>query len=167
MYKKFFPGFLPTVANLGIVLIFFLSASFPEKTIAANWNNDDVTCLAFNIYYEARNEDKLGRIGVGQVVLRRVDSTEFPNSICGVVTQGGETLHKCQFSWWCDGKPDTPYEKDSWVQSVKDARIVLAGTYPDVTKGALYYYSTIIPEPKWFREALTRTETIGSHRFYK
>ena len=45
-------------------------------------------CMAFNIYHEANNQSMLGQIAVGQVVMNRVESTSFPNTVCEVVKQG-------------------------------------------------------------------------------
>ena len=49
---------------------------------------DEVNCLALNIYHEARNQPFMGKLAVGYVTLNRVNSDEFPNTICGVVKQG-------------------------------------------------------------------------------
>ena len=65
-------------------------------------------CLALNAYHEARSESVAGIIAVSQVVLNRVKSPMFPNSICEVVFQGGTKRDRCQFSWHCDGKSDHP-----------------------------------------------------------
>ena len=45
-------------------------------------------CMAFNIYHEANNQSMLGQIAVGQVVMNRVASPSFPNTVCEVVNQG-------------------------------------------------------------------------------
>ena len=45
-------------------------------------------CMALNIYHEARNESTAGQLAVGQVVMNRVFDDRFPNTVCGVVTQG-------------------------------------------------------------------------------
>ena len=51
---------------------------------------EELYCLANNIYFESRNQPKLGRIAVGQVTMNRVNSKRFPNTVCEVVKQGGE-----------------------------------------------------------------------------
>ena len=78
----------------------------------------DLDCLARNIYWEARSESFEGMVAVAQVTLNRVKHKSFPDSICGVVYQGPTrpswkdgtvyhpVKHRCQFSWYCDGKPD-------------------------------------------------------------
>ena len=84
----------------------------PEKAIDIN----EMHCLATNIYHEARGESNEGKFAVGNVTMNRVDSNRFPDSICEVVYQAeyrvnwkGDQVprrHRCQFSWYCDGKSD-------------------------------------------------------------
>ena len=81
---------------------------------------NDVHCLALNIYFEARGEPEKGQHAVGHVVMNRVAHSRYPNSVCGVVHQGGEQrLHRCQFSWWCDGQSDKPVNQkaEGWCAS--------------------------------------------------
>ena len=54
-----------------------------------------IVCLALNIYHEARGEPPEGQLGVGWVVLNRVDDPRFPDSVCGVVLEGGEQRNRC------------------------------------------------------------------------
>ena len=70
-------------------------------------------CMALNIYHEAKNQSMLGQVAVGQVVMNRVEDSRFPDNVCDVVTQAvtykgtdKPVLHKCQFSWYCDGHKD-------------------------------------------------------------
>jgi spore germination cell wall hydrolase CwlJ-like protein len=86
----------------------------------------DVECLAKNMYYEARNQNLAGMLAVTNVVFNRVNDVRFPNSICKVVQQGPTAKsikepdveyplrHKCQFSWYCDGKPDDPINLEAY-----------------------------------------------------
>ena len=90
-------------------------------------NDIELQCMAQNIYFEGRAEPMVGKIAIGHVVMNRVKSKNFPNTICEVVHQGpireswktkkDPTLAKedrifyprrdrCQFSWWCDGNKD-------------------------------------------------------------
>ena len=74
--------------------------------------SDEITCLAQNIYFEARSEPVAGMLAVGHVVLNRVASDRFPDTVCKVIRQGGERRrHRCQFSWWCDGRSDKPHNE--------------------------------------------------------
>lgn len=118
-------------------------------------------CLALNIYFEARNQDFEAQLAVAHVVENRVMSPDFPNTYCGVVTDGGERRHQCQFSWYCDGKSDTPFDSEAWASAIR-----VAGSYwkyPDPTAGALWYHAHYV-RPHWAGE---RYVTVGAHKFYK
>jgi N-acetylmuramoyl-L-alanine amidase len=127
--------------------------------------DQDLRCLALNIYHEARSEPESGQIAVARVTLNRVESESFPESICGVVKQGGQKRHRCQFSWWCDGRPDDPTEQKAWKRSLEISRRVLADEVPDPTNGALYYHTDYV-SPKWSQH-FQRTTRIGRHLFYR
>src|SRR5262249_58140344 len=63
-------------------------------------------CLAEAIYFEARGEAVRGQMAVAQVVLNRVFSEKYPNTVCGVVYQNAHRRLHCQFTFACDGIPD-------------------------------------------------------------
>ena len=131
-------------------------------------------CMAFNIYHEANNQSMLGQIAVGQVVMNRVEDSRFPDTVCEVVKQAvtykgtnKPVIHKCQFSWYCDGKKDTPVLKsDEWYNAKRYARMVLYGTITlDFTEGATHYHATYV-RPAWAKTK-TRTTRIDRHIFYR
>ncbi len=145
---------LPLQAGLGVRL--------QGMTVSA----EERQCFAQAIYFEARKESRRGQEAVGAVVLNRVRDRRFPDTICGVVQEGGESnRHRCQFSWWCDGRSDVPKDPEAWaaVQRVADA--VLAGEVIDPTKGALYFHASSV-NPLW-RKKLRRTAQIDAHIFYR
>jgi N-acetylmuramoyl-L-alanine amidase len=131
-------------------------------------------CLALNTYHEAKNQSMIGQVATAQVVMNRVADSRYPNTVCEVVKQGPKykgsdvpVRHKCQFSWFCDGKSDEP-RKDSkeWRMAQEYARIVLSGRIVlDVTEGATHYHATYV-KPSWARTK-TRTTRIESHIFYR
>ncbi len=126
---------------------------------------DEVECLALNIYFEARSEPEAGRLAVGHVVMNRVSSKRFPSPVCDVVRQGGELRrYRCQFSWWCDGRSDTPRNKREWQKSSEIALAVYWGRTEDPTAGALWYHADYV-KPSW-RKAFERGPKIGRHIFY-
>ena len=128
--------------------------------------SEELRCLALNIYFEARSEPLDGQLAVAGVTMNRVADKKFPNSICGVVKQTKSArLHRCQFSWWCDGKRDEPKEKLAWANAQQLARLYIAGVYDDPTKAAKWYHADYV-KPGW-AERLTRTAKIGRHIFYK
>ena len=125
-----------------------------------------VMCMALNLYHEARGEKLAGVIAVGNVVMNRVESDKFPDSVCDVIYQRKNTkLHQCQFSWYCDGKSDTPADKEKFGQMVAMAGMILEGGFKDNTDGATYYHATYV-HPHWAK-SFTRTRKIGYHIFYK
>ena len=123
-------------------------------------------CLALNLYHEARSEPLEGQIAVAAVTLNRVRSGDFPDSVCGVVKQGGQKqLNRCQFSWWCDGKSDEPANAEAWAKSEALARRALFGELADPTGGALWYHATYV-SPFWSNRKV-QTAWIGRHIFYR
>ena len=126
--------------------------------------DENVRCLALSMYWEAKGQGHEGMLAVGSVVLNRMRSDEFPDSACEVVFEGGETP-PCQFSWWCDGKSDTPTEAKPWKLAQELAREMLANPPADPTGGALFFHSEDIPKP-WKKER-TRTAQVGGHIYYR
>ncbi len=126
---------------------------------------EQLRCLALNIYWEARSESIPGQLAVAAVTLNRVESPIFPSNVCDVVRQGGEARrHRCQFSWWCDGKKDEPVNADAWRRAMTLARLVSAGIAADPTNGALWYHADYV-NPHW-AGAKQRVAKIGRHIFY-
>ena len=124
----------------------------------------ELHCLAQNIYFEARSEPFLGQLGVAMVALNRVRSDRFPDTICGVVRQGGPKRRRCQFSWYCDGKADRPTNTVAWQRAKDLAQRVLFGRVDDPTGGAMWYHADYV-KPRWARH-LRRTQRIGRHLYY-
>jgi len=140
----------------------------------ASDENGDRFCLAQNIYFESANQSFAGRVAVANVVLNRVEDDQFPNTVCDVVYQAEmkenwkgnllPVLHRCQFSWYCDGKSDLPTDSTTWMESFRIAGMVLAFEYQDITEGALWYHSDSV-EPYWSKH-LSLVTTIDNHLFY-
>ncbi len=136
----------------------------PEPTIDQSHTRVELECLAKTVYFEARGESVEGQRAVAAVVLNRVKSPDFPNSVCAVVQQGGTARRNCQFSWWCDGLSDMPKDTDAWIRAATIAHEMIQGA-PDPTNGALYFHSTGV-SPSW-RSQLHRVSTIGAHIYYQ
>lgn len=122
-------------------------------------------CLANALYFEARGESVKGQFAVAEVILNRVDSRSYPNSICGVVNQGGNRRNGCQFSFVCDGHADKIREKDAYELVGKIARLMMDGAPRALTDGATHFHTTNIL-PRWARR-FPNTAKIGSHLFYR
>lgn len=131
----------------------------------AEFEERERRCLATAIYFEARGESMNGQIAVGQVILNRVRSPQFPETICGVVYQG-QMAPGCQFSFACDGKTDIPRNDAQWAQAQSLARKITSGEVwlPDV--GYSTYYHANYVRPQWVND-MSRIDTIGRHIFYK
>jgi spore germination cell wall hydrolase CwlJ-like protein len=123
-------------------------------------------CLAEAIYFEARSEPAAGQAAVAQVVLNRVKSGLYPNSVCGVVYQNRHKYMACQFSFACEGKSLRVTEMSYWRQAVEIAKAVTTGkTYLASVGSATHYHANYV-NPTWSRR-LKKTDKIGTHIFYK
>ena len=134
----------------------------------------DARCLAENIYFEARNQGTAGWLAVTDVTLNRMQSPDFPNTICEVVFQGPVNKdtkipirNKCQFSWWCDGLPEDIDNMGLYFEIFYFSNVMLTSERLmfDVTDGATYYHHHSI-NPKWSKD-FEKTIRIGDHIFYK
>ena len=132
----------------------------------------ELECMSKNIYFEAAMESTAGKLAVAQVTLNRVKSKHYPNSVCEVVYEGPHYAsghpkrNRCQFSWYCDGKHDTPSMGKMWGESKKVAIYVLENAkLLDITDGATHYHADYIENPRW---AIARHKTmqIDTHIFY-
>ena len=140
---------------------------------------ESIVCLAKNAYFEARNQSVLSQIAVSQVVMNRVQSPDFPNTVCGVVYEAQLSKwykekmdkevplkHKCQFSWYCDGKADIITDIDSYKIALAVAHQVLSKyTMHDVTDGAVFYHAYYV-NPRWAKEKI-KTVVHEDHIFYR
>lgn len=117
-------------------------------------NSSNVNLLARLIYGEARGEPYTGQVAVGAVVMNRVKSSSFPNTIAGVIYQTGA------FDVVSDGQINL--SPDSTAQ--KAAQDALNGWDPSY--GAIYYFNPATATNKWIWSR-PMTVTIGKHRFCK
>jgi spore germination cell wall hydrolase CwlJ-like protein len=126
--------------------------------------DDAITCLARSIYWEANRKDHAEMEAIANVVMNRLGHKGFPNTICGVVKQGHEQ-GACQFSWWCDGRPDDAREDEPYSHAKEIARKALNRQLKDPTGGALYFHNRKVT-PTWSNEYV-KTFEVGVHNFYK
>ena len=139
----------------------------------------EISCLATNIYFEARNQDMRGQMAVGHVVMNRVKDERFPKSVCEVVLQGPTrpswkdksihypVRHRCQFSWYCDGAADKIHPKDENIFELINSMAfkIYHDQFRDFTGGATHYHADYV-SPGW-RHTKTKTITVGNHIFYR
>lgn len=116
-------------------------------------------CMKNNLHFEARGETIKGIIAVANVVINRSQHPNFPNTICGVVTQ--RTKGVCQFSWFCKNKKIRDIEVDDRIKFVAYEAVVNK-TLRDNTRGALFFHNADFPG--W--NGLRQTTIIGGHSFY-
>jgi len=164
-----------------INILVFCALFFSASKVESLELNQDIHCLAQNIYFEAGNQPLAGKIAVVNVVLNRVEHDKFPNNVCDVVYQTkewrtswtGKTIPKlgmCQFSWFCDGKSDKPKDSKTWAESLQLAddmlvKYVKSDNYLDLTEGAMWYHAYYI-QPYWSHH-LNETVQISAHIFYR
>ena len=135
--------------------------------ITAEVREQQLTCLARNIYYEAGNEPFEGKVAVAQVTLNRAESGRFPDDICKVVYQKNKIYEKtiCQFSWYCDRAAVVrPIHKEVYAESMEVAKkVLLEGFRLPSLHEAMFYHADYV-DPGW---RLTKITKVGRHIFYK
>ncbi len=139
-----------TLAALGMSS----STSTTKPTSNTSYSDSDINLLTKLIYGEARGESYVGQVAVGAVVMNRIKSSSFPNTMSGVIYQ------KYAFTAVSDGQINlTP--NDTARKAAIDA---MNGWDP--TYGAIYYYNPKIATSTWIFSRQT-TITIGNHVFAK
>ncbi len=135
-----------TLAALG------MSSSSSGETSSSGYSDADINLLAKLIYGEARGESYVGQVAVGAVVMNRIKSSSFPNTMSGVIYQ------RYAFTAVDDGQINlTPN-----ATARKAALDALNGWDPSY--GALYYYNPKTATSSWIFSRKTTT-TIGNHVF--
>lgn len=131
-----------------------LGMSLSSSTTSSNssYSSSDVNLLAKLIYGEARGETYVGQVAVGAVVMNRVKSASFPNTISGVIYQ------KYAFTAVADGQINMTPD----ANAKKAAQDAMNGWDP--TYGAIYYYNPKTATSSWIFSRKT-TVTIGNHVF--
>ena len=152
--------FLIIISLIAIVFAFlninYINTDTNNVKASTSSNTSTIQLLARAINGEARGEPYEGQVAVGAVILNRVKSSKFPNTIAGVIYQPGA------FTAVSDGQIDVPIDSKSTV--VKAAQDALNGWDP--TGGAIYYFNPNTATNKWiWSRPLTRV--IGKHRFCK
>ena len=134
--------------------------------ITAQVRQQQLDCLARNIYHEAGSEPFEGKVAVAQVTINRTENANFPSDICKVVYQKNVVYEKvmCQFSWYCQAPSAMkPMNGPMYTESMEVAKKVLLEGFrlPDLKK-ALYFHGDYI-QPGWNKKPVAK---IGRHVFY-
>lgn len=136
----------------------------PLRSLVADYEDADVSgaeleCLASAIYFESKGEPLEGQLAVAEVILNRVESGEFADTICGVVKQRG------QFSFVRGGHiPAVPRGSVAWRRAVAIAQIARQDLADSVGPKAMFFHATHV-RPSW--RGLTRVASVGNHIFYR
>ncbi|MBO7390351.1 MAG: spore cortex-lytic enzyme [Clostridia bacterium] len=138
-----------TAAAMGITLA---SSSTATSSSGGNYSSGDSYLLAKCIYAEARGEPYTGQVAVGAVILNRVRSSKFPNTISGVIYQ------PYAFTCVADGQINLTPD----ANAKKAAQDALNGWDP--TNGCLYYYNPATATSSWIWSR-TVMLSIGKHNF--
>lgn len=133
----------------------------PEQAVNPREHN----CLSQAIYYEARGETQRGQVAVAEVVMNRVRSSAYPNTICEVVYQGHTRATGCQFTFTCDGSLNQRPRGRAWERAQRTATAMLQGFHRPITQNATHYHTHEV-NPVW-NSGLVETTNIGSHVFYR
>ena len=175
--RNYMKGML--VGSLAFLGLSFCSPPAPALELKNLIRQDQAKCLADNMYFEARNQSWRGIVAVGMVTLNRVNDKRFPEILCEVVKQGpiskwwleqkGKIVpirHKCQFSWYCDGKSDEipKIDADLWNYVLAMSTKIASGYWADITHGATHYHADYVT-PGWAKSK-HKTAKIGDHIFY-
>jgi spore germination cell wall hydrolase CwlJ-like protein len=141
---------------------YFLPFDIKYNTLSKS-TQQQVDCLAQNIYHEAAYEPQEGKVAVAMVTLNRLASGNYANDICGVVKQ--KTNGTCQFSWYCavQGLTIRDYSLYNDIRNLSVNVLMNYENMKDVTNGATYYHADYV-NPGW---RLPKTTKIGRHIFYK
>lgn len=142
-----------------LFFIFFIDEVIVKEDVsyaASSSSASDLQLMARAINGEARGEPYEGQVAVGAVILNRVKSSQFPNTIAGVIYQSGA------FTAVADGQINAPIDENSTVY--KAAQDAMNGWDP--TGGCIYYFNPATATNKWIWSRPV-VKTIGKHRFCK
>ena len=167
----------PAKQAVGAETIEIINTAVKQSPVDMRQVRRELDCLARNIYWEARSEPVEGMIAVAQVTLNRVAHKSFPDDICDVVYQGPTKAswkdksvyypvkHRCQFSWYCDGKSDriSSVNQTIFDRCYEVARqVLIEGKRLPGLKQAVFYHADYV-SPGWRYPKLAK---IGTHIFY-
>jgi N-acetylmuramoyl-L-alanine amidase len=132
------------------------------------FHRQSLTCLARNIYFEARGEPIAGQYAVAEVTMNRRASRLYPNTVCEVVHQKNwdpiRGRYVSAFSWTeFDSVPDPVGEE--WRRALVIAEAVYYQRYTPILQGATHFHATYI-KPDWAAQK-RRVAKIGRHVFYR
>ena len=146
--------FIALIFTILLILLINIIGNNNNSYAAQTSGTSDIQLMARAINGEARGEPYEGQVAVGAVILNRVKSSKFPNTIAGVIYEKGDITEVS------DGQINVPIAENSTVY--KAARDAMNGWDP--TGGAIYYFNPDTATNKWIWSR-PLIKTIGKHRF--
>jgi N-acetylmuramoyl-L-alanine amidase len=159
---------LPWLLAGGSLVVVSLFTALMLDMVRNDTKQRELTCLAKNVYYEARGEPLEGQHGVAEVTMNRVVDSRYPATVCEVVYQQRwdylRKRHVSAFSWTEFDSVEQP-QGSAWTTAIAVADSAFHGRRSQTLEGAVHYHATHI-RPSWARgkEPVAR---IGRHIFYR
>lgn len=137
-----------------------LALDTPDQNDFADASRSDaeLDCMAKVVHHEAANQSRQGQLAVAQLIMNRLESGRFADSICGVVNQRGQFFNTHAYN----PRRDTA----TWAMAMSVSREARDGVTADVVPGAMFYHASYQPAPRFFRSR-PRAGTLGDHIFYR
>jgi spore germination cell wall hydrolase CwlJ-like protein len=156
------------IAALAAVAVAGLFAGLLGSVYSGREDQRAITCLALNVYFEARGESTAGQYAVAEVTMNRVESGRYPDNVCGVVYQKNwdplRGRYVGAFSWTEFARKSTPRGPE-WEKAWRVADAVYYRRSEPSLDGALLYHSVNV-KPSWAR-GQKPVARIGRHLFYR
>lgn len=169
---------LKSIGIFAMTLV-LLCASASAKMTKAEFDENEARWLAITACEEACNQGRFGLMAVMMVVMERMLDPEFPDTVARVVTQKLNGV--CQFSYFCDGRPDTPVAKGMITKAKYESLLRLARYFIANRQKALdeayatgislprcsrWYHKVGISLKSWWRTKVYPVVQIKDHVFY-
>lgn len=158
----------PWIVAASLAMVVALLTTVMHTMVSNDTDRRELTCLAMNVYYEARGEPVEGQYGVAEVTMNRVADPRYPDTICEVVHQKRwDYLRKryvSAFSWTEFETVPKP-QGAAWQGAVTVANSVYDGRREQTLEGAVHYHALHI-RPSWAR-GKEPVAKIGRHVFYR
>jgi N-acetylmuramoyl-L-alanine amidase len=151
------PAAMPAVAQIDDTPDYGSLAQAVAAQSAPDALDDDLTCLAGAIYFEAKGEPLPGQLAVAEVILNRAESGRFAKSVCAVITQAG------QFSFVRGGRIPAIANNANYRTAVAVAQVALRDQWDSPAPKALFFHARRV-SPGW---RMTKVASIGNHVFYR
>ncbi len=124
--------------------------------------DEHASCMAVDVYHEARGESLEGQLAVARVIMNRAVSGKYPTDWCGVVKQPWQFSFVNPRSGYMPGVDE---DSAAWRKAQGITRLAMANAVPSVPTDCLWYHANYV-SPSWGRR-LTRVSQIGAHIFYR